>query len=212
MTAPAAPKETREVGRPRDERASAAITAAALRQLHEVGYSHMSMETVAAEAGVARATLYRRFSGKADLVTAAVAQRVDTIPTAGDDPMAELAKFLEEFDSYFAETCLELIGCLLAAREDLWAMALHRERVVGPRLAWVRRVLERARERGDVAEDVDIDLALQMLVGSVFARRVAGVSSQPGWARRAIDQACGVQPRAQAGADAHVPVASAAGA
>ena len=72
-------------------------------------------------------------------------------------------------------------------------MELHRQRVVGPRLAWARRVLERARTRGDLADGVDLDLTLQMLVGSVFARRVAGVASEPGWARRAVDVVCRAQ-------------------
>ena len=60
-------------GRPRDERASQAINEAALRLLMEVGYARLSMESVASEAGVARATVYRRFKDKADLVTAAIA-------------------------------------------------------------------------------------------------------------------------------------------
>ena len=48
-------------------------------------------------------------------------------------------------------------------------------------------LLERARELGQLGEDADLDLALQMLTGSVFARRVAGQTSRPGWAERAVD-------------------------
>ena len=65
-------------GRPRDQRASTAITEAALRQLNELGYAKVSMESVAGEAGVARATIYRRYRDKADLITAAIASNSST--------------------------------------------------------------------------------------------------------------------------------------
>jgi hypothetical protein len=50
-----------------------------------------------------------------------------------------------------------------------------------------RSLLEEARRLGQLRADSDLELALQMLAGSVFARRVAGVSSTPGWAERAVD-------------------------
>lgn len=49
------------------------MTEAALRQLAEVGYARVSMESIASEAGVARTTVYRRFKDKADLITTAIA-------------------------------------------------------------------------------------------------------------------------------------------
>ena len=67
------PAPARVRGRPRDERVTRAITEAALRQLLDEGYARLSMESVASEAGVSRATIYRRFKDKADLVTAAIA-------------------------------------------------------------------------------------------------------------------------------------------
>jgi AcrR family transcriptional regulator len=177
----------RAPGRPRDERASRAITAAARRQLAELGYARLSMESVAAEAGVARATVYRRYRDKADLVTAAIADAEGSLPPAGEDPRQDLARFLAQFDARFAEHCLEVLGALLGAREDPRALALHRRRVIEPRLAHARGLLERARDLGQLDADADLDLALQMLVGAVFARRVAGARSSRGWAERAVD-------------------------
>ena len=48
-------------------------------------------------------------------------------------------------------------------------------------------LLEQARALGQLRRDADLDLALQMLAGSVFARRMAGQVSEPGWAERAVD-------------------------
>ena len=69
----------RPPGRPRDERATRAITEAALRQLAEHGYARISMESIASEAGVARATVYRRYRDKADLITAAIAANSNAV-------------------------------------------------------------------------------------------------------------------------------------
>ena len=180
---------TRSPGRPRDERATRAITEAALRQLAELGYARLSMESIAAEAGVARATVYRRFKDKADLITAAIAGnpggRFPEEPSR--HPRADLVEYLEAFDERFGENCVEVVGTLLGSRDERTALALHRQRVVEPRTAYVRTLLVRAQELGELAPDTDVDLAVQMLTGSVLARRVSGTSSPPHWARRAID-------------------------
>ncbi len=176
----------RRRGRPRDERVSGAILQAALDQLSAIGYARLTMEGVACQAGVSRATLYRRFRDKADLVTAAVASKVTLPDTPSVDPRAELVTYLEEFDARFAEPCLEVLGQLIGTREDPRAMALHRARVIAPRNAYARSLLEQARDRGDLCPDADIDLALQMLAGSVFYRRVSGATSLPDWAERAV--------------------------
>ncbi len=176
-------------GRPRDQRASTAITDAALRQLAELGYANVSMEGVASEAGVARATVYRRYRDKADLITAAIAGNNSTHRSEGpsSDPRGDLIAYLTEFDERFAESCLEVVGTLIASHEDPTALALHRQRVVGPRMAYLRSLLQQALEAGELRADADLDLALQMMVGSVFARRMAGAPSTPGWAERAVD-------------------------
>lgn len=179
----------RSPGRPRDARASEAIRLAALDQLTREGYARMTMESVAAEAGVARATVYRRYRDKADLVTAAVAgsMRVLPAPESSVDPARDLVEFLVEFDQRFAGHCAEVLGSLLGDSDDPHGLDLHRQRIIAPRMAYARGLLERARELGHLAADADLALAVQMLVGAVLARRVAGVTSRPGWAERAVD-------------------------
>jgi AcrR family transcriptional regulator len=179
---------TKAPGRPRDERASRAITEAAIRQLDDVGYAAISMEGVASEAGVARATIYRRYRDKADLVTSAIAEHAAEVPDrASVDPKTDLCRFLVDFDRRFGASGMGVLGALMTNRDDADALELHRERVIAPRLAYGRRLLERAQAAGDLRPDADLDLAFQMLSGSVFHRRVAGVDSEPGWAERAVD-------------------------
>ncbi|HXW39453.1 MAG TPA: TetR/AcrR family transcriptional regulator [Acidimicrobiales bacterium] len=195
-TCPAGPPP-RGPGRPRDETASRAIFDAALRQLEQLGYGRMTVESVAAEAGVSRASVYRRFRNKADLVTAAIARghvvsstgpdELSADPLPERDPRSALIDFLVEFDQRFAESCLEVIGGLVGAREDPTALAMHRERVVAPRRARARSLLEAAQARGELAADADLDVALQMLAGSVLFRRVSGERAARGCAGRAVD-------------------------
>jgi AcrR family transcriptional regulator len=180
---------TRLPGRPRDERATRAITDAALRQLAEYGYAGVSMESIASEAGVARATVYRRFRDKADLITTAVAANAGGQFPDGpsDDPQSDLISYLEEFDQRFGEDCVEVIGTLLGSRQESEALTLHRQRVIAPRTAYARGLLSRAQELGQLSPEIDVDLAIEMLAGSVFARRVSGTASAPDWARRAVE-------------------------
>jgi AcrR family transcriptional regulator len=166
-----------------------AITDAALRQLAEHGYARVSMESIASEAGVARATVYRRFKDKADLITAAIAGtpggRFPDKPSI--DPRHDLIAYLNSFDERFGESCVEVVGTMLGARDERAALALHRQRVVEPRTGYVRSLLVRAQELGQLAADTDVDLVVQMLTGSVLARRVSGTESAADWARRAVD-------------------------
>lgn len=179
---------TRAPGRPRDEQATEAIHEAARRLLADHGYTRITMERVAAEAGVSRATVYRRYHDKADLVTAAIAADIDEPPTRpSNDPRRDLVRFLEAFDARFASQCLAVISTFLGGDEDPHGIDLHRERVIAPRAAYARGLLARAQELGQLDPEADVDLALQMLVGAVFARRVNGLPSDRVWARRAVD-------------------------
>lgn len=182
------PTLIRAPGRPRDQRVSRAITHAAIRQLDAVGYAAISMESVASEAGVARATIYRRYRDKADLITSAIAEHAAEIPAGpSDDPKADLCRFLADFDRRFGASGMGVLGALMTNRDDPHALDLHRKRVIAPRLDYGRRLLEQARDDGDLRPDADLDLAFQMLSGSVFHRRVAGVDTDPGWAERAVE-------------------------
>jgi AcrR family transcriptional regulator len=179
--------EPRPPGRPRDERATQAILEAAIKQLEEVGFGRLSVDSVAAEAGVSKATLYRRFKDKADLVTAAVAHRATPpgeLPST--DPRADVVRYLAAFEERFGEDCLEVVGGLVGLREEPHAMALHRARTIEPRVGYLRSLLEQARREGSLAPDTDIELVLELLVGGVLARRVMGVACDPRWAERAV--------------------------
>ena len=174
-------------GRPRSAQADERILAAALDQLRERGYRELSMEHVACAAGVGKATVYRRYRNKADLASAALAvvsaaRFADPLPDATRDALVE---HLRRFESGIATVGLGTLGSLLDER-DPEVLELHRERTIRRGQARGRAILERARERGEIRADADLDIAMEMLFGAYFARRMNGRDA-PDWATSAVD-------------------------
>jgi AcrR family transcriptional regulator len=175
-------------GRPRDEHTDEAILATTLRLLREFGYRHLSVEAVAGEAGVAKTTIYRRYRNKADLATAALATMgpLEELPQPSDDPRGDLVAFLKEFETTLGEVGVDVIGSLLGEPGDSEFLELHRARIICPRQHRSRQLLLRAQELGMIRPDADLDLVMEMLIGSFFARCLAGRKIPPRWAETAV--------------------------
>jgi AcrR family transcriptional regulator len=177
-------------GRPRAPETAEKILDAALRLLARDGYARMSLDAIAEETGVSKPTIYRRWSGKADLATAALRTLqlaeppVDTGSTPGD-----LTGILENFSrSLQRPNGLSLIGTVLAEEAHTpELLQLFRERIVAPRRAMLRAVLERADARGELRPGADLDIAVSLLVGGFYARYLAGGRIPPAFAGQVVD-------------------------
>jgi AcrR family transcriptional regulator len=192
MTSPAATPPRRPRGRPRSERCDEAILDAALRLLAEQGYSRMSMDGVAAAAGVSKPTIYLRYRGKADLVTQAMASlRSAGIPPLTGDLRADLVARLADTRAAIERVGMSVFGtCLIEERHTPELLALLRERNIAPRRAMLREALEAARERGEIAAgDADLTTAVMMMIGAYYAAALAGETLAPDWTERVVDAA-----------------------
>src|SRR5262245_27360965 len=170
---------TRTPGRPRSADADDAILAAALAELGERGYARMSVDAVAARAGVSKPTIYLRHPTKADLATAAIASmRVRPRPAPTCDVRADLIAHLRLLRSGIERpNGMTMLGTILAEENDTpELLALFRERLVAPRRQELRAVLQAARDRGELRPDANIDVAVNALVGAFFARYLAAES------------------------------------
>jgi AcrR family transcriptional regulator len=182
--------EERSPGRPRDPETEQRILEVTLQQLAQEGYSRMTLDSVAATAGVSKPTIYRRWAGKADLATAALRTiqlnepAVNTGTTVGD-----LTATLENFcRSLLRPNGMSLIGTVLAEEGHTpELLTLFRERLVAPRRQMLRSILERARQRGELRAGVSIDAAVNLMVGSFYARYIASSSVTPRFAREVVD-------------------------
>ena len=185
------PSAGRPRGRPRDPRLGAAILAVAERQLRERGYAGMSLESVAAEAGTTVPSLRRRYRDKADLATAVVdSLRVDPLPVTDGPPRARALAILENFHSNLRRAhSIALLGTLLAEQDRTpQLLARFRARLSKPRRDALGDVLEAGIEQGQLPAKLDVDAAVNMLIGSFYARYVSHGVIPRDWPRTVLAQ------------------------
>lgn len=176
-------------GRPRDEEVEQRILDVTLEHLSRSGYSRMSIDGIAEAARVSKPTIYRRWPGKEDLAAAAVARLQVSEPTAtADDTVTALTAILSNFRrSLLRPRGMALLGTVLAEEEHAPRLiGLFRERIVSTRRAMLRAVLERAATRGELQPEADLDAAVAMLVGSFYARYLAGQPIKVDWPARVV--------------------------
>ena len=183
---------SRRPGRPRSERADQAIIDAALSLFAESGPDGLCIERVAARAGVGKATIYRRWPGKEDLLLDAIAALKSPLPEpAGRSVREDLVTLLgalcqESTDPRRAREFALLLG---EGTKYPRLMARYVETVLEPRREVVRAVLRRGVASGELRPDLDVDAALFMLVGAVVARRGHEQQAVPaGYAERVVDE------------------------
>jgi AcrR family transcriptional regulator len=181
---------SRSPGRPRAPDVDEAILEGALRLLAEQGYARMSLDGIAAAAGVSRPTLYRRWSSKADLAMAALARRIDaeSRPPATSSTEKALVSVMRNLCSrLFRPNSMALVGTLLAEeRQTPELIELFRARVFRRRAAMLRQVLERGRARGDVRADADLGAVIHMMIGSIYAQYLSGEPRPKRWVERVV--------------------------
>lgn len=173
MIGQAEPTNPRVIGRPRDERADRAILSATLELMAESGVHDLRVDDVAGRAGVGKATIYRRYSSKDELITAAVAGLVSEIivPDTGRTHGDLLALMRGAVKVYRGSVEAGVMPSLVEAMSrDAELARLVREGFLAGRRAALRAVLERGIQRGDLRVDLDIDLALDVLGGPLFYR------------------------------------------
>jgi len=148
------------------------ILTAALEVMADVGYDRLTMDAVATRAKASKATLYRRWRTKADLVIEAIIATKG--PTVIPDTGSLRQDLLDMFCGMGGMTdgkSINLLGSLITAihRDEEFAAAYRRD-FIGPKMEAARTVYRRAQERGEIRSDVDVDLISAALPGVVLHR------------------------------------------
>jgi AcrR family transcriptional regulator len=182
----------RRPGRPRSERAEQAILDATLEAITENGVDGVRCEDVAARAGVGKATLYRRWPGKEDLLIAAFASLKSPLPEGrGESVQADLTAMLDVMakdadDPRYARQFALLHG---EGQRYPRLVARYKEQVVEPRRELIRSVLRRGIATGELRPDTDVEVAMLTLTGAVMARgKHDDTPAEPGFAARVVDE------------------------
>jgi AcrR family transcriptional regulator len=164
------------VGRPRDPQIDAAVLGATLTVLDESGYGRLTLEEVARHAGTTKPAIYRRWSSRQQLVLAALGTRLGEVraPDTGCT-LCDLDECLKLFVAAFRRMPPDVIGPLFAdcAGDRELRVAFMRTLFEPPRAA-VKETLDRAQARGDLRDDVDRDLILDLIGSFVHYRALFG--------------------------------------
>ena len=159
----------------RSRRAEAAILEATLTLLGEVGFSRLTVEGIAARAGVGKATIYRHWPSKAHVVVEAFRRHIPALeaPDTGDlrDDLLILLRHIAEGLSRSGSLSRILPSLVEAAEQDPELERLFVQ-FTAERRSVLRGVLERAAARGELRRDLDLDLVMDFLVGPIFTRRL----------------------------------------
>jgi AcrR family transcriptional regulator len=183
----------RPPGRPRSERAAKAIIDATLDLLaEEGGVAGVSIEAVAARAGVGKTTIYRRWPNKEALIIDALAALKEPFPDPGgasvrDDLVAFARAFLSDKTDKKRLDCYWSI--MSGAERYPELMARFTREIVEPRRDMLRRILRHGIDSGALRADVDIEVTMWMITGAVAQRvRAFGAGPVPAdFAERVID-------------------------
>jgi AcrR family transcriptional regulator len=160
----------------RNERSRQAILTATADLLGEVGYSKLTVEAIAARAGVGKQTIYRWWPDKGAVVLDAYLALVEadqelTFPDSGDLE-ADLRMVLGSMTDSLADPVFErrYRALLAAIQDDPTLAAALWDRLLKPWLAATIRRLRAAQQAGQLRNDVDLEVAAELLYGPAYYR------------------------------------------
>lgn len=164
-------------GRPRDAALDEAILRAARARLIEDGYSRMTISDIAADAGVTRPTVYRRWKTKLDLVVDALDYGFLKQGEMYDEDLSDLGprealvEVVRRSDpAYFNPDAMVLVGNFAAeAIRTPELMEVLRAHAIEPRVSMVEKLLGQLRERGEVGGDIDARTIASICSGAYVA-------------------------------------------
>ena len=165
----------RRPGRPREQRADRAIIDATLELFADDGYYALSIEAVAAKAEVSKATIYRRWANKRELVIESLATLNDDFPevTGPGSSLSTHELLVMALQHMAIRDSSSLSGRIMprmmaysVSQPDLYAE--YFDRVIMPRRRWLHSVLRDGVRRGELRPGLDVELAALALVGPVL--------------------------------------------
>ena len=179
-------------GRPRSVKSERAILKATLELLGDVGFDRMSIEAVANRAGVGKTTIYRRYSSKAELVADAIESiRQDVvIPNTGN-----LRQDLDELIENTAQITLTPLGrqtvatIISSATSNSQFAQIYQTKYLQPRRKAFAVVIERAKTRNEIKDELDPDLVFDTMSGIMLYALIfpPETESWTEYVRRALD-------------------------
>jgi AcrR family transcriptional regulator len=160
------------------------ILDATLDLLLEVGYDRLTLDAVAARSKASKATLYRRWAGKVDLVVDAVVRLKGEVPAAPDTGglLSDLQALAagQHGEGIDDEAFDVMCAVSTAVHRDPELRTALLARFLAPRQTLLREILRQAQDRGEVRADADLDLIADILPSMLLYRVSLGEPLPPG--------------------------------
>lgn len=179
-------------GRPRSASARRKILTAAHDMLDAGGLLSVTMEGVAARAGVGKPTVYRQFKNRYELAMAALMEAsadLASMPSA-EEPLEALRRQLRTMAAVFASGTGRHVALVLASGYGETEISkAFRSHFVQARREEGRALLQRAIEAGEIRSDIPVELVLDLIYGPIFYRLAMGHAPiDPDFVTRLLDQ------------------------
>jgi AcrR family transcriptional regulator len=164
---------TRPPGRPRSQAAHTSILRSALKLLGRNGFADLTIEDVAYDANVGKATVYRWWPNKAALIADAFARSTTRrlhFPDTGS-VNTDMSQQMRQLIKVFRGRRGRIVSAILAGgQSDKELISAFRERFLWPRRQEAYATLQRGIRRGELRKDIDKDLLLDSLYGPIYMR------------------------------------------
>lgn len=159
--------------------------------LGEEGFGSLTVEGVAARAGVAKTTIYRRYRSRNDLALAVLLDMVGDVSTRPyvEDAGTELTKLVDRTVELMSTSVMGRImkGLVSEVAADPELAQVYRERVVTHRLADVSALVEHGIARGELRTDLDPEMVTDLLLGPIYYRFfLSGAAMDNGFGKRLV--------------------------
>lgn len=194
MSTDAGGKAPRGPGRPRSDRAHQAVLRATLELFDDAGFQGLTVEGVAARAGVARTTVYRWWPSKLALLLEALSAlwQQAVVPDTGsvrEDAVVHLRGFIELHNDRRLPRLLATVFAEASRNPELLEA---RRGFVAAQREPLRQALERGVARGELLVGLDYELTMDLLMSTITVRALAtGGALEPGLAERIVDRVLG---------------------
>jgi AcrR family transcriptional regulator len=179
-------------GRPRDPALDDAILDAAMALFAEGGYGGVTIEGVAARACVGKATVYRRYASRAELVVEAIRSRMNLIHELVDtgDLRADLLALVEPLvDRLRGQDGPVLVALMTERMREPELAAAYERSVVGCKREHVRGLIHAAIERGELPPDTDVELLAETPAAIIWHHALNGLALEGDFGARVVDHA-----------------------
>jgi AcrR family transcriptional regulator len=159
-------------GRPLDASRDDALRASALELLADIGYDRLTIDKIAAHAGAGKATIYRRWSGKAELVVdALMCQKVIPSPPDTGSLRGDFANLIDQAEEHDGRLDAEvMIGLVSALPHDAELRDVFREQFIEPHTRTLVIIVDRAVARGEIAPLDNPEMIVAVLPALVLHR------------------------------------------